>query len=160
MKYRSGKKHKKNIEAFSFRKVLKHWQKIRTQVVDENDLSNVNELSQNDNLWYAQICLCCLSEVHYSSWHQHIHGGVHQNNFSKCPRTVTLDRKMSPGNEGCPDIPTLFAEKYFPQISNYVPGSKILVLGEQDFSYSLGILLTLYYILSLRNGTQNIASIN
>ena len=30
-----GKKHKKNIEAFSFRKVLKHWQNIRTKVVDD-----------------------------------------------------------------------------------------------------------------------------
>lgn len=95
----------------------------------------------DNNLWYAQICLSCLSEVHYSSWHQHVNGQVHQNNFSKCPRTVLLNRKMAPGNEGSADVPTLFADKYFTQISNYVPGSKILVLGEQDFSYSLGMLL-------------------
>ena len=43
----------------------------------------------------------------------------------------------------------LIAEKYFGQISNYVPGSKILVLGEQDFSYSLGMQLLLFGCVSL-----------
>jgi len=134
-----GKKHTKNIEAFSFRKVLKHWQRIRTKVVEDVTTCKVNELSVNDNLWYAQVCLACLSEVHYSSWRQHVSGQVHQNNFMKCPRTVVLNRKMAPGNEGYAGIPTLFAEKYFTQISNYVAGSKVLVLGEQDFSYSLAV---------------------
>ena len=138
--YRQGKKHKKNIEAFSFRKVLKHWQNIRTKVEDKQSC-NIEQLSVDDNLWYAQICLSCLSEVHYSSWRQHVNGSVHQNNFRKSPRTVVVKRKLPPGNEESNEIPTLFAEKYFGQISNYVPGSKILVLGEQDFSYSLGMQL-------------------
>eukprot|EP01083_Nonionella_stella_P063385 164717_1 len=134
-----GKKHRKNIEAFSFRKVLKHWQNIRTKVVDDVSKCNLKELSVDNNLWYAQICLSCLSEVHYSSWEQHVTGQVHQNNFAKCPRKVCVHRQIPPGNEGCNDIPTLFSEKYFSQISNYVPGSKILILGEQDFSYSLAV---------------------
>ena len=50
-----------------------------------------------------------------------------------CERTAA----MPPGNEGSTEIPNLFSEKYFTQIANYVPGSKILILGEQDFSYSL-----------------------
>ena len=93
----------------------------------------------NDDLWYAQVCVSCLSEVAYCSWHKHVRGQVHQSNFSKCPRAVTLKRSIPPGNEGSTVIPTLFDKKYFTQISNYVTGSKILVLGEQDFSYSLGM---------------------
>lgn len=81
----------------------------------------------------------CLAQVIYASWHQHVRGQVHQNNFAKSPRCVTLKRSLPPGNVGTNEIPTLFDQKYFIQISNYVPGSKILVLGEQDFSYSLAV---------------------
>ena len=38
------------------------------------------------------------------------------------------------------ELPILFSEEYFSQIANYRSGSKVLVLGEQDFSYSLAVL--------------------
>eukprot|EP00485_Elphidium_margaritaceum_P013116 CAMPEP_0202694576 /NCGR_PEP_ID=MMETSP1385-20130828/8401_1 /ASSEMBLY_ACC=CAM_ASM_000861 /TAXON_ID=933848 /ORGANISM="Elphidium margaritaceum" /LENGTH=697 /DNA_ID=CAMNT_0049350445 /DNA_START=418 /DNA_END=2511 /DNA_ORIENTATION=+ len=134
-----GKKHTKNIQAFSFRKVLKHWQSVRTDVLHELSGKNIQELAKDDNLWYAQICLCCLSEVQHMAWKQHAYGQIHLSNFTKAPRVVSLPRKMPPGNEGCSAIPNMFGDKYLVQILNYVPGSKILVLGEQDFSFSLAV---------------------
>ena len=35
VRLRNGQKHKKNINGFALRKVIKHWQSVRTKVVDD-----------------------------------------------------------------------------------------------------------------------------
>ena len=96
-----GEKHKKNMETFNLRSVLVHWQKIRTKIITPQDIIknglDINELCKDDNLWYAQICLSCLTEVHYSSWKQHINGNAHIQTFNKYPRQAIFKRCFKPG---------------------------------------------------------------
>lgn len=140
--HQRSKKHEKNIESFAFRSVIKHWQTIRTQLITNADLLqvkkyNIDELCTDENLWYAQICLSCLTEVQTNSWQQHLHGQIHKSLFMKYPRKCIIKRCLTPGENIRQSI--LFNKQYFMQIANYVNGSRILILGEQDFSYSLAV---------------------
>ena len=155
-----GKKHLKFIDQMGLRKTLFHWQSTRTKRIF--DLSKYNEIEikkllLDDSLWYAQVCLCCLAECHHRSWIDHSQSKRHQSTWFKNPRIVELRRAIALAEKNemeqenkttdstggdvldSNSLPILFTEDYFSQIANYRAGSKVLVLGEQDFSYSLAV---------------------
>eukprot|EP01084_Bolivina_argentea_P297285 512131_1 len=128
-----GKRHKKSIQSIQLKEKIKQWQTTRTKPIEHSTYSSedIQTLSMDNNLWYAQSCLICLVEVHISLWKQHINGKIHQMNFKNSARIITMKRVIV--------VPIQYSEQYFIRVLNYTSRTKVLVLGEQDFSYSVAI---------------------
>ena len=141
----NGKKDLKFIDAMGLRKTLFHWQRTRTKQIFDLPKYNVKKLSLDDSLLYGQVCLSCLTECHHSNWIAHSQSKEHQSTWYKNPRIVELRRSIPLADtnemeqENNKTLPTLMSKDYFLQIANYRSGSKVLVLGEQDFGYSLAV---------------------
>ena len=127
-------KHVKCLRDNEMRAALNHWRNIRTKSIGYYGNTS---LCIDDNLWYGQGCLLCLKEIQYKSWYKHKNSISHLKKFKTNPIIATFKRKYIPGQV----IPVLYTHDYCDRICNYYDGKlKKLVLGEQDFSFTLSLV--------------------
>jgi len=107
---------------------------------------------RDGGLWACQICLVCLATVQYCNLNDHLNGNRHLNAFAKDPRKPIFPRvppimiseeeaatHQEWVNEQKNPIVYICAKNRFRELCCYQDGYRVLVIGEQDFSYTLAV---------------------
>jgi len=131
------------------------WTKVRESKTVPFEGTPDEGASQAGGLWFGQLCMVCLRPVAFSSLMGHLQGAKHQAEFKKCPLASTFIRKtpiIIAANEAGTyaewikqqqdaGFPVIYKcdSSQFVDLNCYKSDYKVLVLGEQDFSYGLGV---------------------
>lgn len=100
-----------------------------------------SQAMESFDLWFGQVCLCCLAVVAGRCWPAHVTSSQHRTNFRSQPLRLKSDQSRL---DLAPCLPLMPSELFlevggWAEVDTFGSAPAVLTLGEMDYSFSLAL---------------------